>query len=82
MFSGDLLNQCVSSCFGIRERQIPYFGIFGACSTFVEGLSLGSMLIDGQMADNVLCSTSSHFCSAEKQFRLPSEIGNQRQTSA
>lgn len=78
MFSGDLLNQCVSSCFGIRERQIPYFGIFGACSTFVEGLSLGSMLIDGQMADNVLCSTSSHFCSAEKQFRFPLELGNQR----
>ena len=78
IFSGDLLNQCVSSCFGIRERQIPYFGIFGACSTFVEGLSLGSMLIDGQMADNVLCSTSSHFCSAEKQFRFPLELGNQR----
>lgn len=78
MFSGDLLNQCVSSSFGIREREIPYFGIFGACSTFVEGMSLGAMLIDGQMADNVLCSTSSHFCSAEKQFRFPLELGNQR----
>lgn len=82
MFSGDLLNQCVSSSFGIRERQIPYFGIFGACSTFVEGMSLGAMLIDGQMADNVLCSTSSHFCSAEKQFRFPLELGNQRPPSA
>ena len=82
MFSGDLLNQCVSSSFGIREREIPYFGIFGACSTFVEGMSLGAMLIDGQMADNVLCSTSSHFCSAEKQFRFPLELGNQRPPSA
>ena len=82
MFSGDLLNQCVSSCFGVRERQIPYFGIFGACSTFVEGMSLGAMLIDGEMADNVLFSTSSHFCSAEKQFRFPLELGNQRPPSA
>lgn len=82
MFSGDLLNQCVSSCFGIREREIPYFGIFGACSTFVEGMSLGAMLIDGGMADNVLFSTSSHFCSAEKQFRFPLELGNQRPPSA
>lgn len=82
MFSGDLLNQCVSSSFGIREREIPYFGLFGACSTFVEGISLASMLIDGQMADNVLCSTSSHFCSAEKQFRFPLELGNQRPPSA
>ena len=82
MFSGDLLNQCVSSSFGIRERQIPYYGIFGACSTFVEGLSLGAMLIDGQMADKVLCSTSSHFCGAEKQFRFPLELGNQRPPSS
>ena len=82
MFSGDLLNQCVSSCFGIREREIPYFGLFGACSTFVEGMSLGAMLIDGGMADNVLCSTSSHFCSAEKQFRFPLELGNQRPPTA
>lgn len=78
LLSGDLLNQCVSSSFGIRERQIPYYGLFGACSTFVEGMSLGAMLIDGDMADNVLCSTSSHFCGAEKQFRFPLELGNQR----
>lgn len=78
MFSGDLLNQCISSSFGIRERQIPYYGLFGACSTFAESMSLGAMLIDGQMADNVLCSTSSHFCGAEKQFRFPLELGNQR----
>ena len=78
LLSGDLLNQCIPSSFGIRERQIPYYGLFGACSTFVEALSIGSMLIDGQMADHIVCSTSSHFCSAEKQFRFPLELGNQR----
>ena len=78
LFSGDLLNQCVSSSFGIRERAIPYFGLFGACSTFVEGMTLGAMVIDGGMADITIASTSSHFCSAEKQFRFPLELGNQR----
>ena len=81
-FAGDLLNQCISSSFGLREINVPYYGIFGACSTFAEGLSLGSVYIDGNVADYVLCSTSSHFCSAEKQFRFPLELGNQRpQTS-
>ena len=78
LFSGDLLNQCISSSFGIRERAIPYFGLFGACSTFVEGMTLGAMAIDGGMADIIIASTSSHFCSAEKQFRFPLELGNQR----
>ena len=82
LLSGDLLNQCVSSSFGIRERDIPYYGLFGACSTFAEAMSLGSMLIDGGMADNVLASTSSHFCSAEKQFRFPLELGTQRPPSS
>lgn len=82
LFSGDLLNQCISSSFGIRERAIPYFGLFGACSTFVEGMVLGAMTIDGGMADNVIASTSSHFCSAEKQFRFPLELGNQRPPSS
>jgi stage V sporulation protein AD len=77
-FSGDLLNQCISSSFGLRETNIPFFGIFGACSTFVEGAILSSMAIDGGFATNVLCSSSSHFCSAEKQFRFPLELGNQR----
>lgn len=76
-FAGDLLNQCISSSFGLRESNIPYFGIFGACSTFVEGLSLASIFAEN-CADNVLCATSSHFCSAEKQFRFPLELGNQR----
>ena len=82
LFAGDLINQCTPSCFGSRETNLPFFGLFGACSTFVEGLSLGSMLIDGGFATNVVCSTSSHFCSAEKQFRFPLELGNQRPPSA
>ena len=77
-FSGDLLNQCISSSFGLREINIPFYGIFGACSTFVEGLSLASMILDGGAGTNCLCATSSHFCSAEKQFRFPLELGNQR----
>lgn len=77
-FAGDLLNQCISSSFGLRELNIPFFGVFGACSTFVESMSLGSAFIDGGAAENVLCATSSHFCSAEKQFRFPLELGNQR----
>ena len=77
-FAGDLLNQCISSSFGLREINIPYFGIFGACSTFVEAMMLASVFINGGAAKNVLCATSSHFCSAEKQFRFPLELGNQR----
>lgn len=77
-FAGDLLNQCISSSFALRESNIPFFGIFGACSTFVEALILGSVFIDSGACSNILCSTSSHFCSAEKQFRFPLELGNQR----
>lgn len=81
-FAGDLLNQCISSNFGLRETNIPYFGVFGACSTFVESLCLGSVFIDGNAAQKILCATSSHFCSAEKQFRFPLELGNQRAPTA
>lgn len=77
VFAGDLLNQCISSSFGLRDENIPFFGVFGACSTFVESMSLGAIAIEG-FANNVLCATSSHFCSAEKQFRFPLELGNQR----
>ena len=81
MFAGDLLNQCISSSFGLRNLNIPFFGVFGACSTFVESLCLGSICVES-FANNVLCATSSHCCSAEKQFRFPLELGNQRpQTS-
>ena len=77
VFAGDLLNQCISSTFGLREINIPFLGVFGACSTFVESLSLGAISVEG-FANYVLCATSSHFCSAEKQFRFPLELGNQR----
>jgi len=81
-FAGDLLNQCISSCFGLRSLNIPFFGIFGACSTFTEAICLGSVFISSGVSKNIICATSSHFCSAEKQFRYPLELGNQRPQSA
>ena len=81
-FSGDLLNQSIASSFGLRDSNIPLFGIFGACSTFVEALSLASIFAESTGSNNLLCCTSSHFCSAEKQFRFPLELGNQRTPSA
>ncbi len=82
IISGDLLNQCISSSFGLRKSDIPFLGVYGACSTMAESLSIGSMVVDGGFADNVVCMTSSHFCSAEKQFRFPLELGTQRPLSA
>jgi len=78
LFGGDLLNQCISSSFGIRDFEIPFLGIFGACSTFVEGLLLSSIFLDIGAGNYAVAATSSHFCSAEKQFRFPLELGNQR----
>ena len=80
-FAGDLLNQCISSSFGLRELNIPFFGIFGACSTFVEGLSLASIFVENGI-NYAICASSSHFCSSEKQFRFPLELGNQRPPTA
>ena len=77
LFAGDLLNQCISSSFGLRGLNLPFFGVFGACSTFVESMSLAAICAES-FANNVVCATSSHFCSAEKQFRFPLELGNQR----
>ena len=77
-FAGDLLNQCISSSFGLREINIPFIGVFGACSTFVESLILGSIFLEDGAGQNAICAASSHFCSAEKQFRFPLELGNQR----
>lgn len=82
IFSGDLLNQCISSCFAIRDFDVPFLGLYGACSTFCEGLLLSSLLIEGNTANEVVASASSHFCSAERQFRLPLEHGNQKSTTA
>lgn len=78
ILAGDLLNQCIAANYGLRETNVPFFGLYGACSTMAESMSIGSMLVDGGFADNVVCLTSSHFCSAEKQFRFPLELGNQR----
>ena len=82
IFSGDLLNQCISTTFAIKDFGIPFFGIFGACSTICEGISLGSMAVDGGFAKNVIAVTSSHFCSAERQFRFPLEYGGARTPTA
>lgn len=78
LFAGDLLNQIIASSFSARSLQIPFFGLYGACSTMTESLSLGAMAIDGGFADNVVCVASSHFSTAERQYRFPLELGNQR----
>lgn len=82
ILAGDLLNQCVGASYGLRDLNIPFLGLYGACSTMAQSLSVGSMLIDGGFADKLMCLTSSHFCSAEKQFRYPLEYGGQRPPSA
>ncbi len=82
LITGDLLNQNIGSTFGLRDYNIPIFGVFGACSTMGEAMGLGSILIDGGYASNVLVGASSHFCSAERQFRYPLELGNQRPKTA
>lgn len=82
LFAGDLLNQCVASAFALRDSSIPFFGLYGACSTMAESLSLASLIIDGGYADTTAAVTSSHFCSAERQFRFPLEYGGQRTPTA
>lgn len=82
MLSGDLLNQLMSSSFMARDLHIPFLGLYGACSTMTESLVLGSILVDGGFAQNILAGASSHFCTAERQFRLPVEHGNQRPPSS
>ena len=78
VFSGDLLNQCVGSSFALRDSGVPFFGLFGACSTMAEALSLAAIFIDGGFCSCAAAITSSHFCSAERQFRQPLEYGGQR----
>ncbi len=82
IFAGDLLNQCISSSFALRNFNIPFFGVYGACSTIAEALSLGAMLIDGGFAENIVAVTSSHYCTAERQYRFPLEYGGQRTPTA
>ena len=82
VFAGDLLNQCIGSFFGLRSMQIPLVGIYGACSTMTLGLSLASIFVDSGAANCVAAVTSSHFCSAERQYRFPLEYGSQRTPTA
>ncbi|MBR1931526.1 MAG: stage V sporulation protein AD [Lachnospiraceae bacterium] len=82
IFAGDLLGQSIATSFGISTYEIPLLGVYGACSTCGESLTLGAMSIAGGFAEKVVCVTSSHFASAEKEFRFPLEYGNQRPLSA
>ena len=82
LFAGDLLGQCIATSFGISTYEIPLLGVYGACSTCGESMLLGAMTIAGGFAERVVCVTSSHFASAEKEFRFPLEYGNQRPLSA
>lgn len=82
LLGGDLLGQSIASTFGLMTFEVPYFGLYGACSTCGLSLSLGSMIIAGDYAENVICVTSSHFASAEKEFRFPLCYGNQRPLSS
>ena len=81
-FAGDLLNQCIGSSFSLRNRGVPTLGLYGACSTMAESLSLAAMLIDGGYAEHAAALTSSHFCSAERQYRFPLEYGGVRTPTA
>ena len=82
LFAGDLLGQCIASSFGLADLNRPLFGVYGACSTSALSMSLGAITVSSGAADKVLCVTSSHFASAEKEFRFPLEYGNQRPLSA
>lgn len=82
MLAGDLLNQIITANFSARSIGLPFIGVYGACSTMALSMALGSMLIDGQFARNVLVGVSSHHDTAERQYRLPTEQGGQRAMSA
>ena len=82
IFAGDLLNQCIGTAFGLRDFQIPFFGLYGACSTMGESLALGSLLLSGGHARTAACMTSSHYCTAERQYRMPVPYGSQRTPTA
>lgn len=82
LFAGDLLGQLIATSFGTVDLEIPLFGLYGACSTIGEALSLGAMTVHAGYADQVMAVASSHFATAEKQFRFPLAYGNQRPFSA
>lgn len=82
LFAGDLLNQCIGSSYAARDQSIPFFGLYGACSTMGEGLILASLTLAGGFGTCAGVVVSSHFCSAERQYRMPLEYGNQRTPTA
>ncbi|PWM43995.1 MAG: stage V sporulation protein AD [Clostridiales bacterium] len=82
IYAGDLLNQCIGSNYGVGGFDISYFGVYGACSTMAETLTLAAMSVDGGFAQKALCVTSSHYCAAERQYRFPLEYGSQRASTA
>jgi stage V sporulation protein AD len=82
LFAGDLLNQCVSSSYGLLDFDIPYFGLYGACSTAIEGIMLASATVNAGYFGTAAAVTSSHYCSAERQYRTPIEYGAQRSPTA
>lgn len=82
LLSGDLLNQIISSSYAARNFDISFLGLFGACSTMAESLAIGASMIEAKLFNNVVCATGSHFSTAERQFRFPLELGNQRPPTA
>ena len=82
IYAGDLLGQLIATSFGLKTYDVPLFGLYGACSTMGESLSLAAMCVNAGFADNVAAIASSHFASAEKQFRFPLLYGNQRPMSS
>lgn len=82
IFAGDLLNQCISSSYGLRDFNIPYLGQYGACSTMAQGLIMSAVFVESGAANIAMCVTSSHFCSAERQYRFPLEYGGVRTPTA
>lgn len=82
IFSGDLINQCIGTTYGLRDLNIPFLGLYGACSTMAEGLLLSSLLTDSGLGGKIAAATSSHFSTAERQFRFPLSYGGQRTPSA
>lgn len=82
VLSGDLMNQCTATAFGVQDFSLPLLGVYGACSTMAESLLLNAVLIDGGFQQYGISAVSSHFCSAEKQFRTPLEYGGQRPPTA
>lgn len=82
ILAGDLLNQCIGSAFASVQSNVPYLGLYGACSTMAEGLVTGACMVDGGCADLLAAAASSHFCSAERQYRFPLAYGGQRPPTA